>query len=435
MSELMDKIGSTLQYRIDVFVEPYQNSSIFLQLFIVLVLLVATAILNRYLSRLINNYVDGIKHNYYLDLFLKFYLPVKKRLNIALVFALVTEVLRYFGVGVPILTQTYVILFLWVAIRLSTNVIKNAFFRKIVTTSTWLIIILNVLNLYSDTAILLDSLAVTISGIRLSIYTVIKSLLYMIVFFKITTILTDFFSHRIEQSADLNPSIKVLLTKGIRIFGFIIATILFINAIGIDLSTLALFTSALGVGIGFGLQKIVANLISGVTLLLDNSLKPGDVVEVDDHFGVVKVMASRYTSIVTVEGKEHLIPNEQFITNQVINWSHSNKLVMQSVNVGVSYNSDIHLVKGLLEEATEKCERVLKRPKLMVYLTNFGDSSVDFKVTFWINDPQSGVLNIQSEVLFNIWDTLKEHNIEIPFPQRDLHIKTLNLPRQSDNSN
>ena len=155
-------------------------------------------------------------------------------------------------------------------------------------------------------------------------------------------------------------------------------------------------------------------------MLVDKSLKPGDIIDVANQFGTVKVMGSRYTSVVTIEGKEHLIPNEYFITNEVINWSHSNKLVRQSVDVGVSYNSDIHQVMDILENSAMKIERILKRPKTIIQLIEFGDSSVNFKVQFWLNDPQKGVLNVKSELLIEIWDEFKSNNIEIPFPQRDV---------------
>lgn len=329
------------------------------------------------------------------------------------------------GIEVPIIEEIYVILYLWVVIKvISKMMIKNKLLKKTLIYSAFVIIVLNVLNLYSDTVLLLDGISVTVSDYKISIYSIIKSIVYFTVVFKVALILNSFVAQRIEISEDLNPTIKALMTKANTVLVFIFATILFINILGIDLGSLALFTSALGVGIGFGLQKIVANLISGVTLLIDKSLKPGDIIEMEGMFGTVNVMGSRYTSIVTIEGKEYLVPNEYFISNQVVNWSHSNRLVRHSVDVGVSYHSDIHQVMALLEEGSKDIERILKTPKVEVQLIGFGDSSVDFKVQFGVNDPQRGILNVKSALLIAIWDILLKNNIEIPFPQRDLHLRS-----------
>ncbi len=426
MKEIMDKVYSFLIEKSLSVIEPYKGSNILLQIIILLVLGIGTFFLNRLINKIIKNNYYRIKKSQAGSILYDSIYPVYKKLILAIVLSFTNEAFKYAEIKLPVIEQIYIILYLWVGIRVVSRMIKNKLFKKVLIWSAWIIIILNILNLYSDTAILLDTIAVTISGIKISIYGIIRSIVYFGVIFKIATLFMAFITQRIEQSEDLNPTIKVLMIKAITVLVFVFATILFINILGIDLGSLALFTSALGVGIGFGLQKVVANLISGVTLLLDNSLKPGDIIEVADQFGTVKVMGSRYTSIVTIEGKEHLVPNEFFITNEVVNWSHSNKLVRQSVNVGVSYNSDIHQVMKLLEEATKKVERILKRPKAIVQLIEFGDSSVNFRVQFWINDPQKGVLNIKSDLLIEIWDSFKANNIEIPFPQRDLHIKSVN---------
>lgn len=422
----MEKVYSFLVEKSLSVIEPYKGSNILLQIILIIVLGIGTFFLNRLINKIIRSNYYRIKKSQAGSILYDSIYPVYKKLILAIVLSFTTEAFKYAEIALPIIEQIYIILYLWVGIRVVSRMIKNKLFKKIIIWSAWIIIILNILNLYSDTAILLDTIAVTISGLKISIYGIIRSIVYFGVIFKIATLFMAFISQRIEQSEDLNPTIKVLMIKAITVLVFVFATILFINVLGIDLGSLALFTSALGVGIGFGLQKVVANLISGVTLLLDNSLKPGDIIEVADQFGTVKVMGSRYTSIVTIEGKEHLVPNEFFISNEVVNWSHSNKLVRQSVNVGVSYNSDIHQVMKLLEESTKKVERILKRPKAIVQLIEFGDSSVNFRVQFWINDPQKGVLNIKSDLLINIWDAFIANNIEIPFPQRDLHIKSVN---------
>lgn len=430
MEQFYDKIESFLVLKSLIVMEPYKGSNIFLQGVLIIILSVGIFFLNRFIGKVLKNKYYRIKKSQAGTVIYESLFPVYKKLTFAIVSSFTVEVFQYANIDLPIIKQIYIILYLWVLIKVITAIIKNELFKKIIKYSALFIIILNVTNLYSDAAIFLDTLSVTISGIKISIYGILRTLLYFGVIFKISGLIIAFIGQRIEQSEDLSPSFKVLIQKAINVLVFIFATILFINVLGIDLGSLALFTSALGVGIGFGLQKIVANLISGVTLLLDKSLKPGDIIEVANQFGTVKVMGSRYTSIVTIEGKEHLVPNEYFISNEVINWSHSNKLVRQSVDVGVSYNSDIHKVMELLENSAKNIERILKRPKTVIQMIEFGDSSVNFKVQFWINDPQKGVLNVKSELLIEIWDQFQANNIEIPFPQRDLHIKSVNRQTQ-----
>lgn len=425
MDIFIQKLSDFINAKLLLIIEPYRGSNYLLQVILLVVLVIGTLFLNRFLAKIIKKNYNKIRKSSAGSLIYEVVFPVYSILNVALVLSFTAQVLEYMKIDVPIIDQLYVILYLWVAIKIISRMIKNKLFKKILIYSAWIIIGLNVLNLYSDTAILLDTISVTVAGLKVSIYSIIRSIVYFAVIFKVATILNAFISQRIEISEDLNPTIKVLMVKAITVLIFVFGTIFFINILGINLASLALFTSALGVGIGFGLQKIVANLISGVTLLLDKSLKPGDIIEIADQFGTVKVMGSRYTSIVTIEGKEHLVPNEYFISNQVVNWSHSNKLVRHNVDIGVSYDSDIHQVIALLEEASLQVDRVLKRPKPVAQLISFGDSSVNFKVQFWINDPQRGLLNVKSDLLIAIWDILKINNVEIPFPQTDLHIKSI----------
>jgi small-conductance mechanosensitive channel len=190
----------------------------------------------------------------------------------------------------------------------------------------------------------------------------------------------------------------------------------------IDLSALAIFGGAIGLGIGFGLQKIFSNLVSGVILLLDRSIKPGDVITVDETYGRVSTLGMRFASVKTRDGHEHLIPNEELITSRVINWSYSDTAVRVRRPVGIAYGSDVRLAQKLIEEAVPKVPRVVAIPKTVCQLHGFGDNSIDLEVRFWIRDPQNGVNNVTSEVLLAIWDTFTENGIQFPFPQRDIHI-------------
>ncbi|MBU6475873.1 MAG: mechanosensitive ion channel, partial [Alphaproteobacteria bacterium] len=216
---------------------------------------------------------------------------------------------------------------------------------------------------------------------------------------------------------------RVLFFKLSNIFLYTVGGVIGMDIVGIDLTTLTMFSGALGLGIGFGLQKVFSNLMSGIILLLDKSIKPGDVISVGDTFGWVNALGARHVSVLTRDGKEHLIPNENLITQTVENWSYTDKKIRIRIPVGVSYASDMALVRKLLLQAVTEHHRILKDPAPACYMTGFGESSVNHLLLVWINDPTDGVANITSDIYYRIWDLFKEHKIELPFPQRDVHLK------------
>jgi len=222
---------------------------------------------------------------------------------------------------------------------------------------------------------------------------------------------------------------KLLADKLSTIAIWALAFFVGIDLLGIDLTALAFFGGAFGLAIGFGLQKTFGNLISGILLLLDKSIKPGDVISVTDQagnesVGQIRKIGIRAISVITRDQTEHLIPNENLMINQVVNWSYSSRDVRVKAPVGVSYDSDLELVAKLLYKAVDDSPRVLKRPPPRVNLMEFGDNSVNFEVRFWIQDPEGGLANIRSDVYMRIWQLFKENDIEIPFPQRDLHLRS-----------
>jgi small-conductance mechanosensitive channel len=210
----------------------------------------------------------------------------------------------------------------------------------------------------------------------------------------------------------------------IKIVFVTVAILAAINSVGIDLTALAVFSGAVGVGLGFGLQKVVSNFVSGIILLLDRSVKPGDTIAVAGCYGKVDSLGARYASVITRDGIEHLIPNEEFITTRVENWSYSNDRIRLRTTVGIHYKSDVRKAIELCLDAAANTERVLSEPKPACLLRQFGDSSVDLEVRFWIRDPMNGRANVTSDLLLGIWDRFAEHGIEIPYPQRDLHLRS-----------
>ena len=288
-----------------------------------------------------------------------------------------------------------------------------------------LIAILNIFDLLQPALNLLDGISVQIGEIKLTVLSVSKGLFYLIVLLWLANLFSRIIERKINSLPSLTPSVQVLLTKFIKIFLVVIAGMVAINAVGVDLTAFAVFGGALGVGIGFGLQKIVANFVSGIILLLDKSIKPGDTIGVSGTYGWIQSLGARYVSVVTRDGIEHLIPNEELITTRVENWSFSNLRIRQKIPIGVSYNSDIREAINICSEAALENSRVLDTPSPICLLKGFGDSSVDLEVRFWVVDPQNGLTNVKSEILLDIWDRFNANGIEIPFPQRDIHLKTV----------
>lgn len=317
------------------------------------------------------------------------------------------------------------LLFLWVVIRLTARLIRNRAISHFVTVAAWTVAALNILGLLDPALTFLDGLALNLGQARISLLLVIKALLVLVLLLWLALLLSRLGERSIRSAQSFTPSVQELLAKLLRIALITLAFLLALNVVGIDLTALTIFGGALGVGLGFGMQKIVANFISGLILLLDRSIKPGDVIAVDDTFGWINHLGIRYTSVITRDGTEHLIPNELLITERVENWSHSNRKVRFKIGVGVSYNSDILKARQLCIDAANEAERILDDPPVVCHLIGFGDSSVDLEIRVWIQDPARGVTNVLSEVRLNVWQKFHDHGIEIPFPQRDLHLRSV----------
>lgn len=310
----------------------------------------------------------------------------------------------------------------WIVIRLGTTFIRNRLTARTLAFLAWTLAALNITGLLGPTVQMLDSLALSFGTVRISMLTVIQATLTLGLLLWGAGVLSAFLDRRLRGVPDLTPSLQVLIGKLAKFTLFTLAAVFALTTVGIDLSALALLSGAIGVGLGFGLQKVVSNLVSGVIILMDKSIKPGDTIELADTFGWVTALGARYVSLVTRDGKEYLIPNEDFITQRVVNWSYSNELVRLEIGFGVSYNSDPHEVRRIACEAAAKPERVADTPPPVCHLVEFGDSSLDFLLRFWIKDPQGGITNVRGQVLLAIWDAFKEHGIAIPFPHRQLLI-------------
>ncbi|MEO1967400.1 MAG: mechanosensitive ion channel domain-containing protein [Sphingomonadaceae bacterium] len=274
----------------------------------------------------------------------------------------------------------------------------------------------------------LDSWAIDIGKFHLSVWDVIIVLGVIVLCYMIGRLGSRLGNTILKRITKLDSTQQLLAEKLVSIAIWSAAFFLGIDLLGIDLTALAVFSGAFGLAIGFGLQKTFGNLIAGIILLMDKSIKPGDVIAIADAagnstFGQIRKIGVRAVSLVTRDQKEYLIPNENLMINQVENWSYSSKNVRVHVPVGVSYNADLNLAEKLMLEAAKSCDRVLKSPPPIVWLKEYGDSSVNFSINCWISDPEEGVSNVQSAVLKKLWWLFKEANVEIPFPQRDINLR------------
>ena len=325
-------------------------------------------------------------------------------------------------------SRSYLILFAarlttaLVVISILSRLIRNRMLRIVARWSAWIAVTLYMIGYFEEALAVADRAALTLGETRISLLLVIQAILSIGATIMLANWLSGEARTRLMRNEDLSPSMRVLSEKLVTVVLYAIALLIGLQFVGFDLTTFTVLSGAIGIGIGFGLQKVVSNLISGVILLLDKSIKPGDVISLGDTFGWISGLGARYVSVVTRDGREYLIPNEDLITGQVVNWSHSSTLVRLDIHFGVSYDSDPHLIRRIAVESTAAVKRVQASPAPVCHITGFGDSSIDFILRFWIDDPSGGLTNIRGNVFLALWDTLKENGVEIPFPRRDVTI-------------
>ena len=320
----------------------------------------------------------------------------------------------------------------WLLVVFATRLIRSTFLRQLVRYGAWTYVTLYVLGIVDEATRILDAAAFSIGEIRFSLLLLVQGVVISGILLAAARFVTKTTSARVQGNEDISPSMRVLIVKVVQIVFYALAFFMGVRALGIDLTGLAVLSGAIGVGLGFGLQKVVSNLVSGVIILLDKSIKPGDVISLGDTFGWIQTLGARYASVVTRDGKEYLIPNEDLITGQVVNWSHSNDFVRLDIYFGTAYSDDPHVVRKLAVEAAKRVDRVLSFKAPVCHIVGFGDSSVDYILRFWIKDPTGGLTNIRGNVYLALWDSFQENNISIPFPQREVKVledSTLSLRR------
>lgn len=309
----------------------------------------------------------------------------------------------------------------WIGVRLITRFIRSQRIARLLSIFVVSIAALKISNLLEPLIEVLQGIALTFGEASVSAYDVIWGFMTLIIFIWLALAISRVIESQLKSTRSVNPSLKVLLTKISKITLIIFAFLIAMNTMGIDLTALAVFGGALGVGLGFGLQKVVSNFISGVILLMDRSIKPGDVIQIQDTYGSINKLAARYTSVITRDGTEYLIPNEDMITQPVINWSHTNRIIRRRIPLSVAYKTDLDEAIDIMNSAATDNERVLEEPAPRTLLKGFGDNGVELELRMWINDPEEGVSNIGSEVMMEIWNRFHAAGVEFPYPQRVVH--------------
>lgn len=317
-------------------------------------------------------------------------------------------------------------------IRLLVYFVRKAFrpgpvvkaWENLIATSVWIVVALHLLGWLPVVLKGLDAMAMEFGSTRISLLETLKLLLALALLWLMALWLGRVIEQRISQASFVNPGMQVALVKLSKFALLVFAFLLALNAVGIDLTALAVFGGALGVGLGFGLQRIASNFISGFIVLFDRSIRPGDVISVGQSYGWVQALHARYVVIRDRDGVERLIPNENLITNEVINWSFSDRNVRLKIPVSISYDDDPERAMQLLLEASRVNERVLADPAPAARLMGFGDNGILLELRVWISDPEAGLANVRSDINLAIWRLFREAGIVIPYPQRDLHIRS-----------
>ena len=260
---------------------------------------------------------------------------------------------------------------------------------------------------------------------RISLLSGTRLLVTAVTLFVIVRLVHRILRRYLRRASRLDATQRLLGEKILGIVLVVIAFFLGIDLLGIDLTTFAVFSGAMGLAIGFGLQKTVGNLIAGIILLMDRSIKPGDVIVVGQSFGWVNKIGIRAVSVVTRDGKEHLIPNENLMTQEVENWSFSDRNVRVHIPVRIAYDADQERAQALMMQAARETPRVLDNPPGNVWMSAFGENGIEYEILVWISDPEGGVGNVKSDVLNRLWKLFQAEGIAIPLPQREVSVRQI----------
>jgi small-conductance mechanosensitive channel len=404
---------------------------IILQMGLLAVAAVIAWFVHRHLQKHIRGRLDTAGMSVFRSTLLEFWQRLAFPLSALLAVVSGRLVMQLYGYSTPILGTLAQLLVALAIIRIIVYGLRVGIapgpalkaWEQIISTAIWAMVALHLLGLLQPAMDALDALAFNFGDTRVSALLTLKVIILSALYILLALWVAGLVDSQLQKSQHINASMKVGLSKVNKVLLLTVAVLAALTEAGLNLSSLTIFGGALGVGLGFGLQKIVSNFISGFILLGDRSIKPGDIITVGDNFGWVRELRARYIVVRNRDGVETLIPNENLVTTDVINWSYSDRKVRLRIPVQVSYDDDPEQAMQLMEEAALECSRVLKDPAPACRLLEFADSGIALELRVWFTDPQEGVGNIRSEVNVAIWRAFKKAGITIPYPQRDVHLR------------
>lgn len=286
----------------------------------------------------------------------------------------------------------------------------------------WVMVALHLAGILPEIVQSLDEIGFSIGEDRISVLLVLQSLVTVVATLVAALWASRLLENRLMHAEQINMNLRVVLTKLIRVLLILVGTLAALSVVGFDVTLLSVFGGALGVGLGFGLQKIASNYVSGFIILLDESIHLGDVITINGHYGIVSQIGSRYLVLRKLDGTEVIIPNEDLISGTVINHSFTDRKARVLMPVQVSYESALEQAMASLCEAAKRHPRVLQEPPPEALLKGFGESGIDLNLSIWIADPEEGSAGLQSAIYLDIWHEFQKNGIIIPYPQRDIRI-------------
>ena len=426
----MELLESLYQYSL-VWIKEFSTIQGGLQLADVLICAALAAFTHKHWQRFITRLVGDLEQQGFIRFILRGTNRIAFPMSMLLYLILTRFLLDQFGINTAVLDIFTPLLLSLAGIKLGVYILRSGFspspalraWENVFSLLVWSVLALHLLGWLPDVIKAMDEFAFTFGESRFSVLSLLQLTTSIIVFIVLANWLSRLIESRARRSQYLNPSMRVVLTKTSKFVIYGLAILFALKAVGIDFTAFAVFSGAVGVGIGFGLQKIFSNFISGFILIFDRSIKPGDVITIGNRFGWVQELNARYVVVRDRDGVEALIPNENLITSEVTNWSYSDRSIRRRLPVSISYRDDPELAMKLMVESALAHPRVIKTPEPVSRLLRFGDNGIELELRIWIEDPENGTANVTSDINLAFWKRFKEHSITIPFPQRDIYIQ------------
>jgi small-conductance mechanosensitive channel len=338
--------------------------------------------------------------------------------------------LNHWGHHTSLLTLASTLLVAMALIRLAVYALRYIFPPSVVLKSTenaisatiWVVVVLHLGGLLPDILQGLEDAGFSIGKNRISVLLILQSVVTVAVTVMVALWFSRLLENRLMRAVQINMNLRVVLTKLVRILLTLVGVLVALSAIGFDITLLSVFGGALGVGLGFGLQKIASNYVSGFIILLDQSVHLDDVITVDGHYGIVHQIRSRYMVLRKLDGTEVVIPNDTLITSAVVNHSLSDRKARILMPVQIGYECDLEQVIEIMKQAALRHSRVLKDPAPEGLVQGFGESGIDLQLSFWIEDPEEGSASMKSALYLDIWREFKANGVTVPYPQREVRI-------------